>query len=464
MNLFVSVFQIIAASIAIAAALASILFFVRLRWPAPALWFLKLYVSALSPWLAVAGLVIAFTGFASGFLLTALVGSYDLIVFSLHAFRVSRPPRPETGFEKAFGPDWQSRITTEQESPMLSSRIALTLPAVLAPRLEQNVAFATISGNGRQLLCDVWQPHQSIVPSGLAFVYLHGSAFYLLDKDLGTRPFFQQLTALGHVVMDVAYRLSPETDMMGMIADVKRAVAWMKENAHSYGVDPHRIVIGGGSAGGHLALLAAYTANNRDFLPRDLEGKDTEVCGVISLYGSSDMTDIYYHVNQHLTTRDVPGRKRKAVPTKMPRWMVKAMGEEYHRLGFDKGFVNAGALAPLLGGHPDECPETYARFSVITHVHPGCPPTLLIHGTHDIMAPVTSTRKLYRRLVEDNVRTALHLLPQTDHAFDLILPRISPSAHNALYDVERFLALLGQIARKPEPIPTRTVEPQPLAH
>lgn len=39
----------------------------------------------------------------------------------------------------------------------------------------------------------------------------------------------------------------------------------------------------------------------------------------------------------------------------------------YHRLGFDKGLENAGAFAPLLGGHPDECPETYALFSPVNH-------------------------------------------------------------------------------------------------
>jgi dipeptidyl aminopeptidase/acylaminoacyl peptidase len=117
------------------------------------------------------------------------------------------------------------------------------------------------------------------------------------------------------------------------------------------------------------------------------------------------------------------------------------MGQDYHRLGLDRDFEKAGALAPLLGGHPDKCPETYALFSPVTHVHPACPPTLLIHGEHDIMAPVKSTRFLYSRLVEEKVKTVLHILPQTDHAFDLVLPKVSPSAHNLLYDVERFMAL-----------------------
>ena len=43
---------------------------------------------------------------------------------------------------------------------------------------------------------------------------------------------------------------------------------------------------------------------------------------------------------------------------------------------------------------------------------------------------------------KEEVAAVLHILPQTDHAFDLIFPKISPSAHNAFYDMERFMALL----------------------
>ena len=52
----------------------------------------------------------------------------------------------------------------------------------------------------------------------------------------------------------------------------------------------------------------------------------------------------------------------------------------------------------------------------------------------------------------------MHILPQTDHAFDLILPKISPSAHNALYDVERFLALM--VGRK-QKVGSRTISSAP---
>src|SRR4030095_5057824 len=151
---------------------------------------------------------------------------------------------------------------------------------------------------------------------------------------------------------------------------------------------------------------------------------------------------MYYHTNQHLTTRSIAGRSKKAVHTKMPGWIIKRMGKDYQRLGMDRGFENAGAFVHLLGGHPDECPGRYALFSPVTHVHAHCPPTLLIHGEHDLMALVKATRFLHSRLVEENVPTVMHILPQTDHGFDLVLPNISPSAHVAFQDVERFLALM----------------------
>ena len=68
---------------------------------------------------------------------------------------------------------------------------------------------------------------------------------------------------------------------------------------------------------------------------------------------------------------------------------------------------------------------------------------LLVHDEHDIMAPVGATGILCTKLREKKVQTVMHNLPQTDHAFDLILPNLSPSAHNAIYDLERFLALMA---------------------
>lgn len=175
----------------------------------------------------------------------------------------------------------------------------------------------------------------------------------------------------------------------------------------------------------------------------ELEGKDTNTCAVVAEYPATDLEELYYHTNQHLTTRPMPGKSKKKVPTEMPAWMKKRLGKDFHRLGMDKGFESVGTIAPLMGGHPDECPQRYRFFSPITHVKPNCPPTLLIQGEHDIMAPLKATQRLYRRLMLEKVPAIMHILPQTDHAFDLLWPSIAPSAHNAFYDVERFMALMA---------------------
>lgn len=441
MDTLILIGQIVAVILGGMTFLGSIPLLLRLSWPAPALWFIKLYASALSTTVVLLSVMSTIIGLTTGSVFISALGLYGILIFSLHIARVTRPPKASSNFEKAFGSQWEARIDVPQRRYFLPRRIVMRLPPVPKPRLEQNIAFTTIPESDRQLLCDVWQPAEDVTPSGLAFIYLHGSAWYFLDKDLGTRPFFAHLAAQGHVIMDAAYRHAPETDMMGMVHDVKRAIAWMKQHAGAYGVNPDCIVVGGGSAGGHLALLAAYTERDALFTPEELEGIDTKACAVISLYGPAHLEAMYYHTNQHLTTREIPGRPKKNVPTEMPGWIRKSMGADYYRLGFDKGFENAGSFAPLLGGHPDECPEIYERFSPVMHVHEDCPPTLLIHGDHDLMAPVKSTRELFTRLRNANVPVVMHIFPQTDHAFDLQLPVVSPSAHNAIYDVERFLAL-----------------------
>ena len=422
-------------------ALMSITIFVRLQWPTPVLWILKLFTSALSPLLFLIGAFSVVVGLTTGSVFIGLIGMYDVLVFFIHFFRITRAPDISSGFEQAFGLNWEKRTGEVLKNHFLPGRTIIRLPAVPISRIEQNISFATIPGTDRKLLCDIWQPNATVTPSGLAFIYLHGSAWSLLDKDMGTRPFFSHLAAQGHVIMDVAYRLAFETDMMGMVNDVKRAIIWMKENAGTYGVNPNTIVLGGGSAGGHLALLACYTANNPQFTPKELEGKDLSVCGVVSLYGPTDLEAMYFHTNQQLTTRINTNLAKKAATFQMPEWIIKIMGKAYFRFHFDKDFANAGVFAVLLGGHPDECPEQYALFSPVTHVHANCPATILIQGEHDLMAPVKTTRFLCKRLMEEKVPTIMHILPQTDHAFDLILPKISPSAHSAIYDIERFLAL-----------------------
>src|SRR5262249_23121180 len=153
-------------------------------------------------------------------------------------------------FELAFGKDWLSRVPASRQAHMLKRRWQIGLPRTGEPCWERDISFWTIpcpGGAERKLLCDVWQPPDGVTRSGLALIFLHGSGWWAFDKDFGTRPLFRHLAAQGHVIMDVAYRLCPEVDIYDMLGDVKRAVAWMKDHAGRYGVNPERVVLGGAS-------------------------------------------------------------------------------------------------------------------------------------------------------------------------------------------------------------------------
>jgi acetyl esterase/lipase len=101
-----------------------------------------------------------------------------------------------------------------------------------------------------------------------------------------------------------------------------------------------------------------------------------------------------------------------------------------------------GRLDVVLGGDPGSVPEMYQLANPGTHVHPDSPPTLLIQGDKDILVPLETTNAFYTKLVETGVPAINVVFPWTDHMFDLILPQVNPAAQSALYDIDRFLALI----------------------
>jgi dipeptidyl aminopeptidase/acylaminoacyl peptidase len=139
----------------------------------------------------------------------------------------------------------------------------------------------------------------------------------------------------------------------------------------------------------------------------------------------------------------------------VPGWARRLFGDRVERFGFERMEV-AGRLDWLVGGRPDDVPERYARLSPLEHIHDECPPTLLVHGTHDTMAPVTATQQLQQRLVSSGMPVTALYLPHTDHGFDLVLPRWSPAARAALNELQRFLATIPQ---QPHPGPAKRRAP-----
>ena len=394
----------------------------------------KLFAVAYVPFIAAGGIALGGVG--------ALLGSWWIAapagLAAVGALAVMvRVGSARADLSGSLGVDWSDRIPAERRARMVGRWWTGPLPRRPEPRLRHDVPFARVPGTERVLLCDVWQPPVGVTPSGVAVIYLHGSAYYILDKDFATRPLFRQLTARGHVVVDVAYRLFPETDVVGMVADAKRAIAWVRGHAAELGIDPDRIVLAGGSAGGHLALLAAYGHDDPVLTPPDLAGSDLRVHAVVSLYGPVGVETLYRHTSQDKICH--PDDRRPDWNAQPSRAWLRLFGDDAARLRL-QFMTCAGRCDWLVGGTPSEVPDRYARVSVLSYIRRDCPPTLLMHGTHDEMAPVSAVRLLQRRLEEVGAPVTAVYLPYTDHVFDLVGTRWSPAARVTVHVLERFLA------------------------
>ena len=122
----------------------------------------------------------------------ALVLAGVLLVW-MSMIYVTSPGTPG-GVAGAFG---SAEPPTAGSRCMLRRSWGLRLDRVPEASAQRDVPFWTAPGSTRPLLCDVWRPPAGVPPSGLAFIYFHGSAWVFLDKDVGTRPFLRHLAAQG---------------------------------------------------------------------------------------------------------------------------------------------------------------------------------------------------------------------------------------------------------------------------
>lgn len=432
MNTFIQTIAIVLVSISM---LMSIPVIWRLKTPfnTPAFWGVKVFTSALAPFFAIAASIGLIISVITGSTIIILAALYALLFFTIHLLRGNAAIITSVGLGDDFKPGWERSIPASMRKNFLPHPISWKLPVVSTTDyiIEQDIPFVTVPGTQHPLLCDMWKPAKHIKRSGLAFIYFHGSAWTVLDKDFGTRTYFKHLVSQGHVIMDVAYRLFPETGMRGMVNDVYRAIHWMKKHANDYGVHPEGIIIGGASAGGHISLLAAYVKN--ELVPPELIGEDLSVLAVISSYGPPDLNRMF-NSQEKFPSKDIS----KKTKVEMPGWVKQWMGKDYER---SKLQTEPPMVKDILGCTPVEHPEVYKLFSPLQQVHKDCPDTLMIQGEHDLITPADAAREMYDQFSKEGVSALVYILPQTDHAFDLVLPRISPLAHTFYYVSERFLAV-----------------------
>ncbi len=130
-------------------------------------------------------------------------------------------------------------------------------------------------------------------------LYLHPGSWMRGKPGRQARPLVHRLVKDGWVVLDVSYPLSPAATFPDHVIGVKRAIAWARDGGARYGIDPARIAVSGGSAGAHLAAVAALTPGVSALQP-GFEDADVSVLGCVPFYGIFDL------LNRNATRHDWP--------------------------------------------------------------------------------------------------------------------------------------------------------------
>ena len=352
--------------------------------PAPSyyLWMVAVGVSEWSVWLLIAGLLGAICG--GGALLIERSSVAARIGIALSLWTIVCASVPIVAAYKVAA----------REGVRLSWGRYLFGPKRALPSITINeqraVEFASPAGHSLRL--DVYQPQRltnneqqageqadGLLP---AVIVIHGGAW-----SRGVKSDFVQydhwLAEGGRVVFDVEYRLANSTQHFpAQLADVNSAIVWVKRHAAEYHVDPARIALLGRSAGGQLALLAAYTANDPTLQSGSGAVPDTRVRAVVSFYGPTDLAWDYMH----------PGRP-DVIDT-------------------------PHTLENYLGGSPTTAPQIYAAASPIEHVNALSPPTLFLHGGHDQLVLAENVERIMPKLAAAHVPYAYLYLPWANHGCD----------------------------------------------
>ena len=197
------------------------------------------------------------------------------------------------------------------------------------------------------------------------------------------------LAAAGYAVAAINYRLAPSFQFPAPLEDIRGSIAFLEDHGDELGIDSSRIVLLGRSAGGHLALLAAYTLGHGS------------IRGVVGLYPPTDMHWSW----QRPSPRRIMDSNR--------------------------------AIAQFLGGGPQEAANAFDQAFPIRFVSPDSPPTLLIHGGKDMLVSPLQSRRLASELARAEVPHFYLELPWGNHGMDANLA--GPSGQMTLYAVERLL-------------------------
>lgn len=305
-----------------------------------------------------------------------------------------------TAFGQAPAPESYTAETTYKK--LAPSYPFIRIASREAPdsvRAVKGIPYVQRGAHALQL--DLYLPVQARAGQVPGIVFVHGGGWRAGVRD-NFAPMAIRMAERGYAAATISYRLSPEALYPAAVQDARAAVRWMRAHAKEYGIDPARIAIGGGSAGGQIAALAGVTEGLVRFDPDGGPGAVSgSVQAIVNIDGLSDFTSEAV-------------RKYEDDPSKQPS--------------------SAGAW---FGGRYAGKKALWREASPLFYVNAKTPPVLFIVSAQPRFS--LGREEMAARLREAGVASRVVAVPDTPHSFWLFDPWLGPTVEAAAGFLDDYL-------------------------
>ena len=256
-----------------------------------------------------------------------------------------------------------------------------------------DITYLTV--NNTALNLDIYQPRKPSQPVPTV-VYFHGGGWVRRDKDDATLRLLPYLQ-MGWAVVNVDYRLAAAALAPAAVEDCRCALRWVEQHAREYKFDTSKIVLVGGSAGGHLALMAGMAPASAGLDGEFPAPDEVRVAAIVNWFGITDVADLLRGKNK----RD---------------YAVAWLGNQNDRSSIAR------------------------RVSPLTYVRGGLPPIISVHADKDPTVPYSQAVRLHRALDKAGVPNQLVTIHGEKHG------HYAPKDDLVAYrEIRAFLARYGVV-------------------
>lgn len=255
--------------------------------------------------------------------------------------------------------------------------------------------------NGCAIKADVFLPKIKRPP---ILIYIHGGALISGSRKYLSPHQTRLFLKAGLAVIAIDYRLAPETKLPAIVTDIQDALKWAKgEATRLFDLDPERLVVVGGSAGGYLSLLSGTFAEK----PK----------AIVSWYGYGDILGDWYTTPSPFYCQTQPAIPKEEALASVGLKAISAGGEKRYQFYF---YCRQQGIWPeaVSGYKLPEDEEKLRTFCPVGNIGEDYPPTLLLHGDEDTDVPCEQSLQMSQALTQKRIFNQLIIIQGGEHGFD----------------------------------------------